>query len=185
MTDIWIISDTHFNHENILKFRGKDGDTVRDFRDVHEMNETMIDRWNAVVKDGDKVYHLGDVLMGNRDEGEKILSRLKGQKRLLVGNHDVVYGKGNVLHKFFKKIYMWRMMPEHGILMTHVPVHPSTLGESRFMKGDDGKNVKMVNVHGHIHQNKSPEGNYFCVCVEQPAIQYTPIHIEDLKKRVR
>lgn len=74
---------------------------------------------------------------------------------------------------------MWRMMPEHGILLTHVPVHPSTLKEGRF----EGAKDKMVNVHGHIHTNPSPEGPYFCVCVEQ--IDYRPIHLDELKKRIK
>lgn len=41
----------------------------------------------------------------------------------------------------------------------------------------DGKGV--INVHGHIHSNPSPEGPYKCVCVEQ--INYTPVNIEELK----
>ena len=60
-----------------------------------------------------------------------------------------------------------------GLLLTHVPVHPSTLGEDRFT------GVPIKNVHGHIHQNPSPPGPYKCVCVEQ--INYTPINIEELK----
>jgi len=70
---------------------------------------------------------------------------------------------------------LWRQFNDWGLLLTHVPVHPSTLGERhRF-----GKDVQMINVHGHIHQNKSPEGNYRCVCVEQT--NYTPVNIEELK----
>lgn len=183
MTDIWLISDTHFNHENILKFEDGHGIETRSFDDVKHMNETMIDRWNEVVKVTDKVYHLGDVLMGNRDEGHEILKRLNGKKRLVVGNHDVIYGKYNPLREHFQRIYMWRMMPEHGILMTHVPVHPSTLGEARFMKRQDGTKPRMVNVHGHIHQNPSPEGPYFCVCVEQT--DYRPMHLDEVKEKIR
>lgn len=181
MADIWLISDTHFNHANILNFRGVEGDTIRDFQSLEEMNETMIDRWNEVVKPQDKVYHLGDVLFGDRQkDGPGVLSRLKGHKRLVVGNHDVIHGNPmqNVLHKYFDKITMWRMMPEHGILMTHVPVHPSTLGEGRF----EGVKGKMVNVHGHIHENKSPEGPYFCVCVEH--IDYRPMHLDEVKEKI-
>ena len=32
---------------------------------------------------------------------------------------------------------------------------------------------------GHIHQNPSPTPMHKCVCVEQ--IDYTPIHIEDVR----
>ena len=171
--NIWVISDTHFNHSNILTSSDKVGKPVRAFSSVEEMNETMIDRWNSVVKPGDKVYHLGDVFFGDKEAFSKLWPRLNGSKRLVVGNHDdVKYLSGGA---FFKKVFMWRAFRDFGLLMTHVPVHESTLGEVRF----DGRQV--INVHGHIHQNPSPEGPYRCVCVEQT--NYTPVHIEELTKK--
>lgn len=166
MRDIWVISDTHFNHKNILTFEDKVGKPIRPFQSVEDMNETMLERWNSVVKPGDKVYHLGDVFFGSKEAFQKFWPRLNGRKRLVVGNHDDV--KYLSSGGFFDKVLLWRKF-EH-LLFTHVPVHPSTLQEGRF----EGK--QMVNVHGHIHQNKSPDGPYRCVCVEQ--INYTPIHID-------
>jgi calcineurin-like phosphoesterase family protein len=182
LANIFFISDTHFNHANILKFtHGDTGQLIRPgFDDVNHMNETMIERWNGCIKPQDKVYHLGDVYFGNQQTANGILHRLNGHKRLLLGNHDK--GKDTVLHQNFDKIELWRMFKEDGLLFTHVPVHPSTLGEDRFTPM--GKPTrKMVNVHGHIHQNKSPEGPYFCVCVEH--IDYTPIELGELKDRTR
>ena len=66
--DIWVISDTHFDHANILNFTDAVGKPTRNFADVEAMNEHMIERWNSVVKPGDKVYHLGDVLFGTRKQ---------------------------------------------------------------------------------------------------------------------
>lgn len=168
MKDIWVISDTHFNHQNIIKFCGRPFDTV------DQMNDMMVTYWNETVKPGDKVYHLGDVYMGggfNKEYTEKLLLSLNGQKRLILGNHD--NGKDQILHKVFKKIDVWRMFPEFGLLLTHVPVHESTLQEGRF------HDHKYLNVHGHIHQNESPSINHQCVCVEQ--IGYRPVNIEDLR----
>lgn len=167
MSEIFVISDTHFNHTNILKF-GRD----KDFQSVEEMNEVMIERWNSVVKPNDKVYHLGDFAMGPRTEHYKFITALNGKKRLVVGNHDDV----KHLAPYFQKVVMWRMFGEWGLLLTHVPVHPTTLGEGRF----NGKQIK--NIHGHIHANPSPAGPYQCVCVEQ--IDYTPVNIEDLKWKI-
>ena len=165
--DIWTISDTHFSHYNMVhKFK------TRPFSTVEEMDEALMDNWNSVVKPGDKVYHLGDVTFGNKENYIKnIHKRLNGKKRLIVGNHDDV----KFLAPYFEKVMLWRMFPDWGLLMTHVPVHRSTLGEDRF----DGKG--MINLHGHIHQNPSPEGPYKCVCVEQPHMNYTPINIEEIK----
>ena len=144
---------------------------TRPFSTTEEMDEALVDNWNSVVKPGDKVYHLGDVTFGSKENYIKnIHNRLHGKKRLIVGNHDDV----KFLAPYFEKVMLWRMFPDWGLLMTHVPVHPSTLGENRFT----GK--QMINVHGHIHSNPSPEGPYKCVCVEQ--INYTPMNIEELKQ---
>ena len=169
--DIWIISDTHFNHANILGFTDSEGDLIRPgFKDVDDMNESMIYMWNSVVKPGDKVYHLGDVVMGKPGWMEDNWSKLNGSKRLIVGNHDRI--KYLSSGSWFKEVYMWRQLKDHGILLTHTPQHESTL-----MWG------KIVNVHGHIHQNKSPQGLYINMSVEE--INYTPVHIEDVKLKAK
>lgn len=169
MRDMWFISDTHFNHTNILRFEDDNGDRIRgQFDSIQDMNETIIANWNSVVKDGDLVYHLGDVFFGAVEEYHEINSRLNGRKRLIVGNHDGIVGI--VQRKFFQKIQMWRMFPEHGILLTHVPVHESTL----FKKS-------LTNVHGHIHQNCSPTEYHINVSVE--VRDYTPVHLDELANR--
>lgn len=169
MPEIYLISDTHFNHGNILKFTDRNtGQPVRPFQSVHDMNETMVENWNKVVKPGDKVYHLGDVFFGSEVHFKALWPRLNGRKRLIVGNHDNVQFLSS--GRFFEKVMLWRKF--ENLLFTHVPVHPSTLQENRF----DSR--PMINVHGHIHQNKSPDGPYRCVCVEQ--VNYTPVYIEEL-----
>lgn len=174
MKNIWIISDTHFHHENILKFKDNDGNLLRGsvFSSIEEMDEALLENWNSVVKPGDIVYHLGDVMMGSKERFKSFWPKLNGSKRLVVGNHDDI--KFLSSGSFFSKVLMWRMMPEHGILMTHVPVHNSSL-----RRGD----TDLVNVHGHIHHNKSPTEQHFNVSVE--AIDYTPIHLDDLKQKIK
>ena len=51
----WVISDTHWYHENIIKL------CHRPFLSAKEMNEKLIENWNSVVSRDDTVYHLGDV----------------------------------------------------------------------------------------------------------------------------
>ncbi len=164
--DIWLISDTHFLHANSLKWG--DGTRADHFKDVHHMNEVMIDNWNMVVKPGDKVYHLGDVFMGNKDEFKKLWPRLNGRKRLIVGNHDDI--KFLSSGGFFQKVQMWRIFKEHDMVLTHVPIH------------NDHFRVGSFNVHGHIHEKESPTPMHECVCVEQ--INYTPVNIESLRDKL-
>lgn len=162
MSKIYIISDTHFGHENILRFRDSNtNELIRNFSDVHDMNEYIIDRWNKTVNDDDIVYHLGDVYFG---KGWEVLDRLKGRKRLILGNHD--NGKDQKLQKHFQKILMWRMFPEYNCLLTHVPVHESSLYKVQY------------NLHGHIHQQASPTDRHINCSVEVQ--DYMPKLITDL-----
>lgn len=78
---VFILSDTHWGHANILKY------TTRPFKDVNHMDEELIRRWNARVTNQDTVYHLGDFSFGNPD---KYIPRLNGKIFLVPGNHDRV-----------------------------------------------------------------------------------------------
>jgi len=177
MRDIWVISDTHFFHKNILTFTDSaSGKLVRGdrFDDVDAMNEHMLEQWNSTVNPGDIVYHLGDVFIGAEEDFQKFWPKLNGSKRLVVGNHDDI--KYLSSGGFFQKVSMWRMFPEFGLMFSHVPLHPSSL---RRGAPNDPDAPILTNIHGHIHQNPSPEGPYRNVSVE--AIDYTPVNIEELR----
>jgi calcineurin-like phosphoesterase family protein len=168
MRKIFVVSDTHFNHGNILKFTGNDGEYIRRFDSVTDMNECMISRWNEAVHDGDIVYHLGDVYFKNAEAAGNILRRLNGRKRLVLGNHD--NGKCPVLQEHFQKISSSRQFREYGVILSHIPI---------VIPG--GKWT--WNIHGHIHQNPSPTLRHVNVSVE--AVDYTPVDIEELYERMR
>lgn len=90
-TKKFFTSDTHFNHARVIELCN------RPFRDVREMDETMILNWNRVVGENDIVFHLGDFGFGLHDAERirGIFFRLNGRKRLVIGNHDVDR-KGNL-----------------------------------------------------------------------------------------
>lgn len=165
--DIWFISDTHFFHKNMLKFVDDEGKPIRPWTDVDDMNWDMVERWNKVVKPGDKIYHLGDVTFDYSERFTNLWSHLHGRKRLLVGNHDNVEQKR--LWQGFEKIGMWRIFKEYNFMCAHLPI-----GQEQFRKVD-------YIVHGHIHQRPSPTKNHICVSVEQT--DYTPVHLDEIISR--
>lgn len=76
-------ADTHFSHGNIIKYCN------RPFADAHSMNQAIVRNWNAVVADGDLVYHLGDFCFGREEyQLDALLNQLKGRIVLIKGNHD-------------------------------------------------------------------------------------------------
>ncbi len=78
----WFTADTHFGHKKILEY------TNRPFASVEEMDEALIQRWNAKVTPEDEVYHLGDVGLCSPGKLRKILDRLNGKIYLIRGNHE-------------------------------------------------------------------------------------------------
>ena len=185
MVQLWFISDTHFDHRRMVdEFKLEDGSPARKFASVEEMNEAMIERWNEVVRPQDHIYHLGDLTM-HRKIGtirHRILNRLNGHKRLLLGNHDA--DKIESYLEWFEKIYASRVIDN--ILFTHIPVHPESLGRFR------------ANCHGHTHHrvyqpvkitdhkgcgDRERLVPYINCCVER--LDYRPISLEEIQKRIK
>lgn len=78
---VYFTADPHFGHANVIWM------CQRPFPDVETMNEALIAAWNSRVKGADTVFIVGDMFFRCADP-ESILKRLKGKKRLIVGNHD-------------------------------------------------------------------------------------------------
>jgi calcineurin-like phosphoesterase family protein len=151
---IFIISDTHFHHENIIKYSN------RPFKCVEEMDKEMIKRWNKKVGKEDLVIHLGDFALGNEKEVKELKDFLNGTIFFLKGNHD---------HKMLRKVgfIIIRGTLEIGnLIFSHNPLKKEDIPRG------------FTNVHGHIHEKESLYG--FNVSVEK--MNYEPIELEELKK---
>ena len=79
---IHFTSDTHFSHENIIKYCN------RPFESIEEHDEALIRNWNTKVGPNDLVFHLGDIGFGNVKRINEILNQLNGKITLVIGNHD-------------------------------------------------------------------------------------------------
>ena len=153
----YFIADTHFNHENIIKYCN------RPFKNAKEMNEYIINKWNSVVTQKDIVYHLGDVGFGTTEELKELVSRLNGLKILIRGNHDFKRGVNGWKEIGFSEVYKKKLILEK-LILTHEPIEV-----------EEG----YTNVFGHIHDKplneKFNKANHICVSCD--VIDYTPIAI--------
>lgn len=75
-------SDPHYFHYNILKKH------LRPFATIEEMHDVFVKNWNSRATDKSTTYVIGDVSFGNAVDTHALLSRLRGHKRLILGNHD-------------------------------------------------------------------------------------------------
>lgn len=165
MSNTFLIADTHFCHANILTFRNKLGGLLREFKSIQEHDEYLIDAWNSVVSNNDKVYHLGDVGFFNATKMKEIFSRLNGTKVLIKGNHDNL--KLSAYAEVFKDVRAYHVLDK--FVLSHVPIHPSSLDRWK------------ANIHGHLHDGKF-EGKYECVSVEHLK-NYKPISFDVIRKK--
>lgn len=133
----WITSDTHLNHKNVIKYCN------RPFNSVEEMNEGLVENWNAVVGPKDFVWHLGDVMWADFD-----LDRLNGIKHLIIGNHDYP----SKLQKYFKSMQHYHelrgIIPgKWPLMLMHYPI-----------ESWKGKFHGSIHLHGHSHGTMNNTG---------------------------
>lgn len=174
---VFIVSDTHFGHKNILKYeadkRRPDPAThFPEFASIQEHDEWLVARWNETVRATDTVWHLGDVCFGRSNLG--IVRRLNGVKHLVAGNHDHY-----PVHEYTQVGFLSvRGVAElHGYVLTHIPIHPDSL-QPRYLG----------NIHGHLHSQRvltpdgKPDPRYFNAAVENHGLR--PVLFDDLVRRL-
>lgn len=161
----WVVADTHFGHQLMT--------TLRPWPTIEEHDQAIIDNWNSVVGETDRVYVLGDVAMNRRHL--PTIGKCNGKKVLVKGNHDIFKLKDYL--PYFDDIRAYVVKPKHGLVMSHIPIHPGSMERWK------------LNVHGHLHEyqvqspsgqynGKHPDPRYRCVSMEQ--IGYTPILLDSL-----
>jgi calcineurin-like phosphoesterase family protein len=156
--DPFLISDTHFFHDNILKF------CRPQFNSVEEMNELMIKNWNDVVGVNDRVYMCGDFAFKSRYD---VFNRLNGDIILILGNHEYV-NKTKSIVEDYPHVRVVGSCEFGGGIITHIPVHESQLERWKF------------NIHGHLHDDLIDDIRYMNVCVE--TIGFKPVRFSELIK---
>jgi calcineurin-like phosphoesterase family protein len=183
---IFLTSDQHFNHKNIIKYcdrpwnsgHDENGEMIITDEDVGKMNQDMIDRWNSVVSPEDTVYHLGDFALGDRKKIPELRSKLNGKIHLVLGNHDFFHINDknkyrDVVDFFYKsgfeRVYDKPVLLDNFMILSHEPL--------MWVK------EPIFNIFGHIHQTdtfKTISKNGCCVCVER--WDYTPVSLDTIKE---
>lgn len=161
---IYVTSDTHFSHKAIMTYEN------RPFKNIDEMNNTIINNWNSIVKAEDTVYHLGDVAFTNKTFSKHIVQSLIGHKILIMGNHDCCRTRKWWLDCGFDEVHREPILITvngEQVLLTHDPIAGMYVPED------------ILVVHGHIHSKQIAgyvKPRFNCVCVE--LTNYTPVELE-------
>jgi calcineurin-like phosphoesterase family protein len=151
---IFFTSDTHYGHKLMRELRG--------FSSIEEMDEKMIEAWNARVTTMDVVYHLGDLSFRPLSDTKNITKQLNGTIHLILGNHD------------HKRINTTDSLPHVASMSNYLEVKV----DSKLL--DCGKIVLChyafetwnkshygaIHCHGHSHNSLKPRGKRMDVGVD-------------------
>ena len=159
--NIYFTADWHIGHANVLSF------DRRPFKDLDHMNESLIKRFNATVREEDVCYFLGDMGWSGL---KSVMDKLNGTKILILGNHDKK--QQSMMNSGFDAAMHSASMYIQGelVTITHCPLRGIKREDTTGMRGCDGtenwhrevnhtqfsiEDQGQFHLHGHIH---SPNG---------------------------
>jgi len=159
---VWLISDPHFDHANIIRY------CHRPFRNVRQMNAVIRRNWNRTIRPDDLVYFLGDMSFGRAARTPQWwLRRLHGRKIYIKGSHDRGIELSSIIPGVDKVSETEHVLVDGmDFLLVHDPSSAAV----------DGWNGWLI--HGHNHHRRP-----FCdfqekrVNVSVEAIGYKPVSL--------
>jgi calcineurin-like phosphoesterase family protein len=166
---IWFTADWHLNHQNILKYSN------RPFSSIGEMNETLINNYNSVVKENDSIYFLGDFAFRNVSEYAK---RLKGTKYFIPGDHDKAMSGSREFH-FLEHLYGFYpqgLMDEYGNKRLIVLCHWAMRSWAKSHYGS-------YHLYAHHHGKLESYGLSFDIGCDTN--NYFPYSLDDVEKKMQ
>jgi len=164
--DIWIISDTHFFHENIGRYCNR----------PENWQDLIINNWNELIAPDEQVLHLGDFALGKKMNFELLTGSLNGKLFLIRGNHDRLsktYCEAHAVTLLNEPLHV-DYNDRVKLVFSHRPIVPLP---------DD-----LINLHGHIHNvPPPPEGSnlgprHLNMSVE--VREYRPWRLQDIIKHL-
>ncbi len=170
---IFFTSDPHFFHKGILQH------CSRPFSTVREMNQTLINNWNSVVKHDDEVWILGDLFfISNKDAICSVLEKLNGKLNWIIGNHDsekiLSHEKITSFFSFigyYKEISVKTSSGNYKkICLMHYPI-------AEWNKKDYGS----WHLHGHMHGERMTEDLSYDVGVDTNPM-YRPYSLKEIEE---
>jgi calcineurin-like phosphoesterase family protein len=169
--DIFIISDLHLGHANIIRY------CARPFPHdaVHEMDEVLIKNWNYTVKPSDRVFHLGDLCYGTeaKDPAE-YLRQLNGRITLIVGNHDKKSTAGQLFETLVHRDIPFLLVHDPDDLkepfsgwVVHGHHHNNNLADYPFINFED----RRINVSAEVVRYQPVSLTYLCDIIQDHTLK--------------
>jgi calcineurin-like phosphoesterase family protein len=157
--NLYFTSDTHYGHGNICsattKWENPEGG-VRQFSSLQEMNTTIVNNINSVVKPNDILFHLGDWSFGGFDKIEEFRNQINCKNlHIITGNHDHhIENNKEGIQSLFSSVNKYLN------LVVKYNVGTPLMGDARFalmhfpIASWDNMSRGVIHLHGHVHLPK-------------------------------
>lgn len=215
MSNIYFVSDTHYNHLNLCLGVSNWDDkelSCRKFQTLEEMNELIVKNINDVVKADDILYHLGDWSFGGIESIWKFRKRINCKNIYLVpGNHDNHIKNDKLLPNL--DLYEWYKFQEYNyseqfyeqclgdnlsasevftnILpeLTKIVIDKQEIVLSHFpLEEWENMDRGSIHLHGHCHHTKDyTDLNMYCkrMDVGMDWEEFRPFSWEEIKEKMK
>ena len=173
----WFTADTHFGHENVIKY------CQRPFASAVEMDDRLIENWNQSVDPNDIIYHLGDFTLLGKKQAKDYFQQLNGRIHVVPGGHDHRWigkdtyysGSGQPVQILPPLQTIKVALPESDQSQLIVLCHYS-------LRVWDRSHYGSWHLYGHSHGNLPPLKNSLDVGVD--CWDYRPVSIETLRREI-
>ncbi len=176
MGEIYVSSDWHYRHSNIIRGTSnwKDKTICRDYDSVLEHDEDLIERINDTVKIQDTIYFVGDWSFGGFDNIKEFRDRiLCNNIHVILGNHDHhIRNNEKGVQGLFKSVneYLEVSGPNgKKYIMFHYPME----SWNGIFKGN-------IHLFAHQHSDRVGPGRKMDVGIDKFGKLITPYHIEEI-----
>jgi calcineurin-like phosphoesterase family protein len=153
---LFFTSDTHFGDAPRIRV------DHRPFKSIAEHDAALIERWNAVVRAKDEIYHLGDfTAFEDPQRVGALLAGLNGRKHLIIGNNDA---PATLADKAWASVAYYAEMEVEGklLILCHYPFRTwRSMGKGA------------IDLHGHSHGRLKEATHQYDVGVD--VFDYRPV----------
>lgn len=192
---LWFTSDTHYNHSNICAATtnwaiSPEDYRVRNFKNLDQMNDTLVNNINNLVGENDILIHLGDWSFGGFESIAEFRSRIICKNvHIVLGNHDhhILNNKNNI-QSLFASVHQYlflsvslpqvsrnQKVEKYDFVCMHYPI-----------ASWQNMNQGVIHLHGHTHlppNHRVHKGKAMDVGVEGNGLE--PISLREILKLVK
>jgi calcineurin-like phosphoesterase family protein len=177
---IFFTSDHHFGHANIIKY------SQRPFDGIQEMDQALIENWNAVVQADDLVFHLGDFTF--HQNASRYFGALNGRIYILKleWHHD---------HRWLEHESHKQLLSKSGHVVQFLPaltvLSCAKLGDGKYplpitishypLAEWEASHHGAWQLHGHSHGQYLDPNNRKCLDVGVDAMKFQPVSLERIR----